>query len=181
MKKIFDISLRELIIDTTANISDKYLVQLLLATFDRYNYHLEIAKNNHKFFRNSNYFFSFLIPVYSAFFTYIVSNDLIISKTILGVLGLILTIMTIVVSILKPYERCIAAAEVLIVLSDWKTDLIVNLGNVELEVDTNHKRQALYELLQRKDKEISQVGEAMMENLIPKCINVQGKTDKDKS
>jgi hypothetical protein len=181
MNKIFDQNFRELIFDTTANISDKYLSQLLIETFGRYNYHLEIAKKNHRFFRDANYFFSFLIPVYSAFFTYMVSNDLINSKTILGALGLFLTILTIVVSILKPYERCISAADVLIILSDWKTDLIVCLGNVDFEPNETQKKQALYELLQRKDQEISKVGEAMMENLILKGISVQGSADREKS
>jgi hypothetical protein len=181
MTKNSDKNLRELILDTTANISDKYLSQLLIEIFGRYNYHQEIAQKNHKFFRNANYLFSFLIPTYSAFLTYIVSTDFINSKAILGVIGLFLTILTIVASILKPYERCISAADVLIILSDWKTDLIVNLGNIESELDEAQKKKALYELLQRKDKEISKVGEAMMENLIIKGISVQGSADREKS
>jgi hypothetical protein len=113
MVRNYDHPLKELIFDTIAAISDsdKYLSQLLMETFGRYNYHLEIAKKNHKFFRNANYFFSFLIPTYSAFLTYAVSNDFINSKAILGLLGLFLTLLTIIASILKPYERCISAAE----------------------------------------------------------------------
>jgi hypothetical protein len=181
MTKNFDRNFRELIFDTTANISDNYLSQLLVEIFGRYNYHLEVAKKNHKFFRNANYLFSFLVPTYSAFLTYIISNDLINSKAILGSFGLFLTILTIVVSILKPYERCISAADALIVLSDWKTDLIVNLGNIESGLDEAQKKKTLYELLQRKDQEISKVGEAMMENLILKGISVQGSADREKS
>lgn len=181
MTKNFDRNLRELIFDTTANISDAYLSQLLIEIFGRYNYHLEIAKKNHKFFRNTNYLFSFLVPTYSAFLTYIISNEFINSKAVLGLFGLFLTILTIVASILKPYERCISAADVLITLSDWKTDLIVNLGNIESELDEAQNKKAFYELLQRKDQEISKVGEAMMENLILKGISVQGSSDREKS
>lgn len=181
MTKDFDKNLRELIFDTTTNISDKYLSHLLVETLGRYHYHLEIAKKNHKIFRNSHYVFSFLIPTYSAFYTFIVSDNLITSKTILGSLGLFLTILTIVVSILKPYERCISAADVLITLSDWKTDLIVCLGKMGSELDETQKKRALYELLQRKDQEISKVGEVMMESLILKGISVQGSKDREKS
>jgi len=181
MAKNSDRNLRELILDITAGISDKYLSQLLIEIFGRYDYHLEIAKKNHKFFRNANYFFSFLVPTYSAFLTYIISNDFIKSKAILGIFGLFLTILTIVASILKPYERCISAADVLIILSDWKIDLIVNWGNIESELDEVQRKKSFYELLQRKDQEISKVGEAMMENLILKGISVQGSADREKS
>lgn len=180
MTKSFDRNLKELIFDITEDISDKYLSQLLIEIFGRYSYHVDIAKKNHKFFRNANYFFSFLVPTYSAFLTYIVSNDFINSKTILGALGLFLTILTIVTSILKPYERCISAADALIILSDWKTDLIVNWGYIESELDEAQRKKSLYELLQRKDQEISKVGEAMMENLILKGISVQGSADREK-
>ncbi len=182
MTKNFDRNLKELIFDITANISDKYLSQLLIEVFGRYNYHLESAKKNAKFFSNTNYLFSFLVPTYSAFLTYIISNDFIKSKEILGIFGLFLTILTIVASILKPYERCISAVDVLIVLSNWKTDLIVNLGSIdESGLDEVQKKKALYELLHRKDQEISKVGKAMMENLTPKSNSGQGSSDREKS
>ena len=111
----------------------------------------------------------------------LISNDFIKSKAILGIFGLFLTILTIVASILKPYERCISAADVLIILSDWKIDLIVNWGNIESELDEVQRKKSFYELLQRKDQEISKVGEAMMENLILKGISVQGSADREKS
>ncbi len=174
-------SLRDLIVDISANLSDQYLSQLLIEVFGRYNYHLEIAKKNHKFFRNTNYAFSFLIPTYSAFLTYIISNDLINSKPVLGFFGLFLTILTIISSILKPYERCISAAEALLALSHWKTDLIVHFGHLNDELDESTKKKALYELLQRKDQEISRLGEAMMANLILKGVNVQGDKNQEKS
>ena len=181
MTKNVDRSVKELILDATTKIPDRYLSQLLVEIFGRYTYHMDIAKKNHRFFRNANYVFSFLIPTYSAVLTYIVSNDFVNSKAVLGLFGLFLTVLTIVSSILKPYERCISAADVLIILSDWKTDLIVNLGNIELEPDETQRSKALYVLLQRKDQEISKVGEAMMENLILKGISVQGSSDREKS
>lgn len=181
MTKNADRTMREWILEATADISDKYLNQLLIEIFGRYTYHLEIAKKNHRFFRNANYFFSFLVPTYSAFLTYIVSNDFITSKAVLGAFGLFLTLLTVVASILKPYERCISAADVLIILSDWKTDFIVNLGKIESELDESQKSKLFYELLQRKDQEISKVGEAMMENLILKGITVQGSADREKA
>jgi hypothetical protein len=75
--------------------------------------------------------------------------------------------MTIVTSILKPYERCISAGQTLINLNTWKTDLIIILGNIQPEFDESQK-ELLYKLLKRKDLEMSKIGEAMMENLILK-------------
>jgi hypothetical protein len=167
MTKTYDKNLRELILETITTISDQYLCQLLIDTYGRYDYHLSIAIKNHIFFRNFHYFLSFFIPIYSAFFTYIVSNDLLQSRSILGAIGLLLTIMTIVASILKPYERCIAAGQILIDLNTWKTDLMIILGNIQLEFDESQK-ESLYELLKRKDLEMSQIGKSMMENLILK-------------
>lgn len=95
-------SLKDFLLESTKNSHDNYIDRLLREVFDRYNYHLEIAKKNHKFFRNANYLFSFLVPTYSAFLTYIISNDFISSKAVLGGFGLFLTILTIVSSILKP-------------------------------------------------------------------------------
>jgi hypothetical protein len=167
MSNTYDKNLREIILENIAEIPDQYLCQLLIDTYGRYDYHLSIAIKNHKFFRNSHYFLSFFIPIYSAFFTYIVSNNLIQSRNILGALGLLLTIMTIVVSILKPYERCIAAGQTLIDLSSWKTDLIIGLGHIQSRVDEN-QRTVLYRFLKKKDMEMSKIGEAMMEHLILK-------------
>ncbi len=173
MTKIYDKNIRELILDTITTIPDQYLCQLLIDTYGRYDYHVSIARKNHIFFRNAHYFLSFIIPTYSAFFTYIVSNDLLGSRIILGATGLLLTILTIVVSILNPYERCITAGNILITLSDWKTDFIIGLGSIQPEID-EAQRASLYELLKRKDKEMSKIGKAMMENLILKSsINVQ--------
>ncbi|MCB0211563.1 MAG: hypothetical protein KDJ52_19660 [Anaerolineae bacterium] len=167
MTKTYDKSLKDLILDTISTISDQYLCQLLIDTYNRYDYHLSIAIKNHVFFRNTHYFLSFSIPIYSACFTYIVSNDLLMSRTLLGLIGLLLTILTIILSILKPYERCIAAGDILIILSEWKTDLTIGLGNIQLEED-EAQQQSLYEFLERKDQELSKIGEAMMENLMPK-------------
>jgi hypothetical protein len=167
MTKTYDKNLRDLILETIATIPDQYLCQLLIDTYGRYDYHLSVAMKNHVFFRNFHYFLSFFIPIYSAFFTYIVSNDLLQSRVILGAIGLLLTIMTIVASILKPYERCISAGQTLINLNTWKTDLIIVLGSIQPEFDKCQK-ESLYELLKRKDLEMSKIGEAMMENLMIK-------------
>jgi hypothetical protein len=178
MTKTYDKNLRELILETIATIPDQYLCQLLIDTYGRYDYHLSVAIKNHVFFRNFHYFLSFFIPIYSAFFTYIVSNDLLQSRSILGAIGLFLTIMTIVASILKPYERCISAGQTLIDLNTWKTDLIIVLGSIQPEFDKSQK-ESLYELLKRKDLEMSKIGEAMMENLILKSsTSVKGNAEK---
>jgi hypothetical protein len=166
MSRTYDKSFRECVLETIAIIPDAYLRQLLISTHGRYDYHLAIAIKNHVFFRNSHYFLSFIIPIYSAFFTYMASNNILQSRSILGGIGLLLTIMTIVASILKPYERCIAAAQTLIDLNTWKTDFIISLGNIQPEIG-EPKNSSLYDLLKRKDLEMSKIGAAMMEHLIP--------------
>jgi hypothetical protein len=182
MATTYDKDLRQLILETIATISDQYLNQLLIDTYGRYNYHLSIARKNHVFFRNSHYLLSFLIPIYSAFFTYIVSNDLLKSRSLLGGLGLFLTILTIILAILKPYERCIAAGDILIILCNWKTDLMIGLGKIQQELDETQRSELLYEFLNKKDQEMSQIGAAMMENLIPRSnVSVQKTMNQEKA
>jgi hypothetical protein len=181
MPKIHEKGLRELILETVTTIPDQYLSQLLIDTYGRYDYHVSIARKNHIFFRNSHYTLSFLIPIYSAFYTYVVSNDLVPSRSILGALGLFLTILTIVIAILKPYERCVSAGEILIILGNWKTDLMVDLGKIQAESDETPKGALLYELLKKKDQEMSQIGEAMMANLIPRPSISVPESDSKKS
>ena len=178
MTKTYEKSLKELILETISTISDQYLCQLVLDTYGRYEYHAGIARKNHVFFRNSHYVLSFLIPIYSAFFTYIVSDNLLNSPSTLGAIGLLLTILTIVASILKPYDRCIVAGNILIILSNWKTDFMIGLAGAQTEMNETQKG-SLYDFLKRKDQDLSKIGESMMENLILKSsVNLQQNEEK---
>lgn len=180
MKRSNDKSFNEFVLQTLEMIPDRYLSELLTSTHGRYDYHLGIAKKNQVFFISVHYFLSFSIPLYSAFFTYIASNDIIQSRGILGGIGLLLTILTIVASILNPYERCIAAAQTLINLNTWKTDFIVSLGNIELETDEPKKIKALYDFLKRKDLEMSKIGVALMDLILKSSTSTSTKESAEK-
>lgn len=162
MNRTRDKYFKECVIQTISKIPDRYLGQLLISINQRYEYHLSLAHKNRDRYRIAHYFLSFAIPLYSAFFTYITSNDIITSGRALGAIGLVLTIMTIVASILKPHGRFIAAAQELIDLNTWKTDFIDSLGTLMLKID-NNDYQPLYGLLKRKDLEMSKIGGALLD------------------
>jgi hypothetical protein len=166
MNRTRDKLFKECVVKPFSTIPDAYLGQLLVSTHERYEYHLDLATKNRKSFRNAHYFLTYTIPIYSAIFTYMASNDIIHSRSTLGLIGLVLTIMTIVASILKPYGHCIAAMQALIDLNTWKTDFIGSLSTLRLEADKLNTK-SLYEFLQRKDLEMSKIGAALMD-LIPK-------------
>jgi hypothetical protein len=161
-------NLKEMLLGCTSTMNDTYASQLLIETYERYEYHVSIAKKNHRFFRDTHYFLSFVIPIYAAVLTYAISNDALRSGRVGGAAGIVLTIFTIVSSILRPYERCVSAGATLVALSNWKTDLLLELGHLQAESDTGRKVASLYDLVQRKDQEMSAIGLAMMESLIPK-------------
>jgi hypothetical protein len=164
---------------TIALIPDAYLKNLLISTHERYEYHLNIATVSRDLFEKAHYFLTFAIPIYSAIFTYIASNGIILSRNILGGIGLLLTIMTIVASILKPYGRFVAAAQTLIALNTWKADFIVSLGNMQLET-VEPKNTLLYDFLTRKDLEMSKIGATLMDLIFKPNSNADGGADGEK-
>ncbi len=160
--------LKDVILQCTSSMNDPYASRLLSESYGRYEYHLSIAKKNHRFFRDTHYFLSFVIPIYSAVLTYVISQNRLASGWGAGAAGTVLTIFTILLSILRPYERCILAGQVLLALSNWKTDLLLDLGRLQAESDRDRKIASLYDLVQRKDQEMTAIGVSMMETLIPK-------------
>ena len=166
MNRTRDKLFKECVIQAISTIPDEYLGQLLISTHERYEFHSAAATKNRDLYGSAHYILTYAIPIYSAIFTYMASNDIIKSRSQLGLFGLVLTIMTIVASILKPYGRCIAAMQALIDLNTWKTDFIGSLSTLHLESDQPNTK-SLYEFLKRKDLEMSKIGAALMD-LIPK-------------
>ena len=172
MNRTRDKYFKECVIQTISKIPDNYLGQLFISINQRYEYHLSLAHKNRD--RNSfaHYVLSFAIPIYSAFFTYITSNDIIKPGRALGAFGLVLTIMTIVASILKPHGRFIAAAQELIDLNTWKTDFIGSLSTLHLESDQPNTK-SLYEFLKRKDLEMSKIGGVLIDLILTSSASKQ--------
>jgi hypothetical protein len=76
-------------------------------------------------------------------------------------LALILTIATIVNSTLKPDEKFVTSANVLIKLKDWEEDMALSLS----EVGSDPKR--LTELLRSKSLQLSEIGSSMARTYLP--------------
>jgi len=76
-------------------------------------------------------------------------------------LALILTIATIVNSTLKPDEKFVTSANVLIKLKDWEEDMALSLS----EVGSDPKK--LTELLRSKSLQLSEIGSSMARTYLP--------------
>jgi hypothetical protein len=147
-------------------IPDDHRRQLLIDVAERYKFHLDLVISNSKFYGTLVYSLSLLIPIYSAILTFIISSDLSWPKTIQGLLGLGLTILTIISNSLKPYEKYITACNILIRFRDWRMNFIESFKKVDLSSE-----DALYELLKTKDGEISEISKTMLEQLTPTVKN----------
>ncbi len=143
-------------------IPDDHRRQLLIDVAERYKFHIDLAIADSKRYGALVYSLSLLIPIYSAILTFIISSDLSWSKIIQGLLGLGLTILTIISNTLKPYEKYTSACNILIRFRDWRTNFIDSFKGVNFSSEDE-----LYKLLKIKDEEISEISKTMLEQLTP--------------
>jgi len=78
-------------------------------------------------------------------------------------MGLALTLLTIVNSVLKPDERFARAVQYCIELHDWKRDLDIRVA----EINTKD-RNVFLKMIQDMDNKLSQIGQKMAEGWVPK-------------
>lgn len=149
------------------NDSEKYL---LLQIVDRYIYHFDGATKAKGVYETINWLFSICIPVYSAILTFILAGTFESIRIYLPFLGLGLTILTILSSVLKPDERSTSASEILITLNDWKISLIVGL-NEHIEHKNIEKKEILLNFLVNKNDELTKLGETIIQRFIPTVYN----------
>lgn len=108
--------------------------------------------------------FGLAIPILAALVTFSMSSESGISQPIGAVMGLLLTLLTIVNSVLKPDERFAKAVQSCIALNEWKLEFDIQSAEADI---TDEK--AFHVMIQKMDKKLSEIGKAMAEGWIPQA------------
>ena len=130
---------------------------------NRYNYHKKMAEKHVKTFKPIGFTFGLFIPVLAALVTFSMTTESGILARVSVLMGLALTLLTIVNSVLKPDERFARAVQYCIELHDWKRDLDIRVA----EINTKD-RNVFLKMIQDMDNKLSQIGQKMAEGWVPK-------------
>ncbi len=141
-------------------LPDQHSKKFVSDLIERHRYHTRLAKDLNSRYKRWGPFLLIFIPVYSAIVSYL-TTGVIASRLYLSLLALILTIATIVNSTLKPDEKFVTSANVLIKLKDWEEDMALSLS----EVGSDPKK--LTELLRSKSLQLSEIGSSMARTYLP--------------
>ncbi len=142
-------------------LSDQYSKKFVSDLIKRHAYHTGLAKDLNNRYKRWGPFLLIFIPVYSAILSYL-TTGVIASRLYLSLLALILTIATIVNSTLKPDEKFVTSANVLIKLKDWEEDMALSLS----EIGSSDPKK-LTELLRSKSLQLSEIGSSMARTYLP--------------
>jgi len=147
----------------TQALSRKSLPDFQKTLEDRYSYHKDKAERHVKIYKPMGFVFGLSIPILAALVTFSMSTEYSISQSVISVMGLALTLLTIVNSILKPDERFAKGTQNCIALNEWKLEFDIHTA----EADTTDET-AFHSMIQEMDKKLSEIGKAMAESWIPK-------------
>jgi hypothetical protein len=140
------------------NLLDPSLKELGMAMLARLEFHRQLILRHHRDYYWAGVFFRLAIPIGAALVTFTTIEMFPV------VLGLALTILTIVNSVLRPAEEFISSSHMLVRLHDWEMSLAVALRNNKENVDE------LYGLLQIKDQELSKMGDALADSVFSQTL-----------
>jgi hypothetical protein len=144
-------------------LSRKSLSDFQKALEDRYLFHKEKAERQVTTFKPIGFIFGLAIPIIAAVVTFSMTTESGISKPVAALMGLGLTLLTIVNSVLKPDERFAKAAQHCIALEEWKREFDINMA----ESHTTDE-MAFHAMIREMDKALSEIGKSMAENFVPK-------------
>lgn len=147
----------------TQALSRKSLSDFQKALEDRYCFHKGNAERHVTIFKPMGFAFGLAIPILAAVVTFSMGVESGIPKPLAAVMGLVLTLITIVNSVLKPDERFVKAAQNCIALNEWKLEFDI----YSAEADTTNAKE-FHDMVQKMDKKLSEIGKAMAESWIPK-------------
>jgi hypothetical protein len=145
-------------------VSRKSLKDFQQALENRYVFHKENAEKHVKVFKPMGFIFAFAVPILAAVVAFSMSPDSGVSKQAAAGMGLVLTLLTIVNSILKPDKKFAEATQNCIALNDWKLEFDIRVA----ETATTDEK-AFHAVIQDMDKKLSDIGKAMAEGYIPKA------------
>ncbi len=129
----------------------------------RYFFHMEKADQHVTIFKPLGFVFGLAIPILAALVTFSMSTESGIPKAVTAVMGLALTLLTIVNSVLKPDERFAKATQHCIALAEWKREL-----DIQMAESNTADEMAFHAMIREMDKKLSEIGKSMAENWIPK-------------
>ena len=137
-----------------------YLVALLL---QRWDYHVNKVQTSRFLYNSTGWLLVFAIPILSAFITWATNGgNWLLNGHPLGVLSLILTLLTLLSSVLKPLQRTTQADHQLVALYTWRYKLLCEVRAKLLASDSDFTAY-----LSARDAELSQIGNQMVNTLIP--------------
>lgn len=142
------------------------LKELGAAMITRLDFHRNLIFRNYKKHYWGGVIFSLAIPIGSAVITWMMTTQgkeitETLTKVPAAVFGLLLTILTIINSVLRPAEEFISSSHTLVRLHDWEVSLALGIRKNKGNPDQ------LYHLLEIKDQELSKLGDAMADTVFP--------------
>ncbi|MDY0220887.1 MAG: hypothetical protein RBR67_07105 [Desulfobacterium sp.] len=144
-------------------LSQKSLSDFQKILEDRYSFHKEKAERHVKTFKLMGFVFGLAIPIFAALVTFSMSTEFGTSQSVSAVMGLALTLLTIVNSVIKPDERFAKGSQTCIALNQWKLEFDIHAA----EADTADEA-AFHVVIKDMDKKLSEIGKTMAEGWIPK-------------
>ena len=130
----------------------------------RYVFHKKNAEKHVKMFKPLGFLFGLAIPILSALVTFSISSDRSGALAALSAaMGLALTVLTILNSVLKVDERFARGAQHCIALHEWKRDFDILVA----ESDTQDEK-VFHAMIREMDDKLSEIGKSMAEGWVPK-------------
>ena len=145
-------------------IEDLSTKELAISILQRYLFHRYSAQKAHRNYETLSQILNIMIPVLSAILTAIADFGL----KYLWLLGLSLTILTILNSLLKPAEKFTKFAQVRINLQEWEVDFSIKLSTIIKDNPNLKNEYTIDKLLAEKNKQLSEIVNNMADNWLPK-------------
>jgi len=145
-------------------IEDLSTKELAISILKRYLFHRYSAQKAHRNYEILSQILNIMIPVLSATLTAIADFGL----KYFWLLGLTLTIITILNSLLKPTEKFTQFAQSRIRLQEWEVDFSIKLSAILKENKNVSHEYTINKLLEEKNEQLSGIVNNMADNWLPK-------------
>ena len=145
-------------------IEDLSTKELAISILKRYLFHRYYAQIAHRNYETLSQILNIMIPVLSATLTAIADFGL----KYFWLLGLTLTIITILNSLLKPTEKFTKFAQVRISLQEWEVDFSIKLSGIIKDNQNLNHEYTIGKLLEEKNQQLSVIVNNMADNWLPK-------------
>jgi hypothetical protein len=136
----------------------------------RLDFHRNLILRNYKKYYKAGVTFSLAIPIGSALITWMMSEsgkEAVHTLTNLPIetFGILLTILTIVNSVLRPAEEYLSSSHMLVRLHDWEMSLALEIPK------SKDSPELLNHLFEIKDRELSKMGDALADSVFPQNVD----------